>query len=250
VTERDDGPPLDARHVAQRLAVLPDRRMREARLCEFVEEIAPSDAAWLLDTLATAGRGGGPPFDVALLAAVDLGAGDRLSYDVRREIFEAAHAHGLESCKELLLSDDTGQDDAASAPRALIPGTRPLTLGERKALARSWDRTTLERLITDPHVDVVKLLLSNPHVTETDILRIATARRSPSDVLRLVLASPRWGISPRVRRALIRNPRLPLPSALPLVGLLNQTELRELASDPSLPLQLVAALRRRLRPLL
>lgn len=223
--------------------------MREARLCELVERIDPAQAAWLLDTFATAGRGGGPPFDVSLLAAVDLGAGERLDDDRRRAIFEAATAHGLLSCKELLLSTETSEEDErAAAPRALVPGTRPLTLGERKSLARSWDRETLERLMTDPHADVVSLLLSNPHVTESDILRIATGRRSSAEVLKLVLVSPRWGRSPRVRRALIRNPGMPVPDALRLVGLLNQVELRELAADPSLPLRLLAAVQRRLRP--
>lgn len=239
---------IDARDVAQRLAVLPDRRMREAKLCDIVQTASPEEAAWLLDALATAGRAGGPPFDLSLLAAVDLGAGERLPYEARRAIFEAADAYRLESCKELLMTAEDTLDERAARPRPLVPGTRPLTLGERKALARSWRRDVLERLLTDPHVDVVSLLLGNPHVTEEDILRIATARRSSAAVLNLLLQSRRFTASPRVRRALVRNPRLPVASALRLVGLLNQAEIREIAQDRRLPLRLLAALERRLRP--
>ena len=241
-------PEIDATAVAQRLAVLPERSMRQARLLEIVTACAPVEAAWLLDTLATAGRAGGPPFDVSLLAAVDLTSGETLPYEARRAIFEAAESLQLHACKELLLTDKDTPSEGRAEPRPLVPGTRPLTLGERKSLARSWRRDVLERLLTDPHEDVVKLLLANPHVTETDILKIATSRRSSAAVLNLILRSKKWGSSPRVRKALVRNPGLPLATGLRLLGLLNRADLRELANDPSLPSSMQASLRRRLRP--
>lgn len=244
-----DGADFDLGAVASRLAALPEREMRAARLGEFLASQEPAAAAWLLDSLATAGRAGGPPYDVALLAAVDLaGSPELLPYERRRAIFEAADAHQLRGCKELLMSESQPESSRGAKPRPLVPGTRPLTLGERKSLARSWDRQTLERLLTDPHHDVVGLLLRNPHVTESDILRIATSRRSSAVVLGLVLKAKRWGTRPGVRRALVRNPNLPLATALRLVGLLNRSEQRELADDPSLPDALHDALSRRLRP--
>ncbi len=241
-------PAPDTRRVAQRLAALPERSMRAARLAEIVERTTPEDAAWLLDALATAGRAGGPPFDVSLLAAIDLFGEERLPYDRKRAIFEAAEARGLHACRDLLLTPEEVADEQAAAPRPLVPGTRPLTLGERKSLARSWHRDVLERLLEDPHADVVQMLLQNPHVTEDDILRIATARRSSATVLGLVLRSRRWGTLRRVRRALVRNPKLPLATALRLLGLLNRQELVEMSRDPHLPPRLAEALRRRLRP--
>jgi len=230
------------------LAVLPERSMRVARLAEIVVAATPGDAAWLLDALATAGRAGGPPFDLSLLAAVDLFDEDRLSDPQRQAIIEAAKAHGLAACTDLLFSQVEIGNEQASAPRPLVPGSRPLTLGERKSLARSWDRTVLERMLLDPHADVIQLLLRNPHITEDDILRIATARGSTATVLQLVLRSRRWGNAPRVRRALVRNPQLPLATALRLVGLLNRSEIQEIAREPHLPPRLLTALRRRLRP--
>lgn len=237
----------DAHEVARRLAVLPEQAMRVAALCEQLQSRDPEAAAWLLDALATAGRAGGPPYDLSLLAAIELAASDRLPYADRRAIFEAAERQGLESCKELLFSNHSSEfEEQASAPRALIPGTRPLTLGERKSLARSWKRDVLERLIADPHVDVVELLLRNPRLTEDDVLRIATARRASAGVLELILHNRRWACRQRVRRALLRNPRMPEASALRLVGLLNRAELRELSGDHRLPSSVCFAIRRRL----
>ena len=234
--------------VATRLAVLPDRAMRAARLAELLRAAPPESAAWLLDALATAGRSGGPPYTVALLAAVDLVGSDRLPEDDRAAIEGADDALGLSACKELLMPESAETAIKAGAPRPLVPGTRPLTLGERKALARSWHRETLQRLLVDPHADVVALLVANPHVTEDDILRIATARRSSAAVLAILLASPRWSARARVRRALVGNPRLPLSIALRLVGLLSEPELRDVGLDPNLRVQLRAAIDRRLRP--
>lgn len=237
----------DAHEVARRLAVLPEQPMRVAALCELLLSRDPEAAAWLLDALATAGRAGGPPYDLSLLAAIELAGSDRLPYADRRAIFEAAERQGLESCKELLFSNDTGEtDEQAAAPRALVPGTRPLTLGERKSLARSWKRDVLERLIADPHVDVVDLLLRNPRLTEDDVLRIATARRASAGVLELILHNRRWNCRRRVRRALLRNPKLPEADGLRLIGLLNRAELRELASDHRLAASVSLAIRRRL----
>jgi hypothetical protein len=244
--------PTDAEALARRLAALPDRQMRCARLGEWLEQMPPQAAAWIIDTFATVGRAGGPPFDIGLLAVIDVASNERLSYECRSAIFSAAEALSLAACKEMFLSDapqgDLGNAEAG-APRPLSGSSRPLSLGERKALARSWRRDVLERLVTDPHIDVVRLLLANPRVAERDILRIATSRRSSSDVLLLLLRSPRWGTSPSVRRALIRNPNTPISIALRLVGLLNRAELHELARDPSLPVPLRNALNRRLRPL-
>jgi hypothetical protein len=224
--------------------------MRVAALCEVLVAREPDEAAWLLDALATIGRAGGPPYDLSLLAAIELAGSDRLPYDARRAIYEAAERLGLESCRELLYSAaSTVFDEDAAAPRALTPGTRPLTLGERKSLARTWKRDVLERLLADPHVDVVELLLRNPRLTETDVLRIATARRASAAVLELVLHAERWNCRPRVRRALLRNPNLPEAAAVRLVGLLNRTDLAELDRDHTLPSSVARAIHRRLHVL-
>ncbi|MFO0636413.1 MAG: hypothetical protein U0168_26580 [Nannocystaceae bacterium] len=239
---------LDPRAVATRLSALPARAMRAARLGELLRSSDPHDAAWLLDALATAGRAGGPPFSIGLLAAVDLLGAAGLDDEARAAIHAAAEAHGLSACRDLLGEVELEGDARAAAPRPLVPGGRPLTLGERKAMARSWSRDVLVKLLVDPHADVVALLLANPHLTEDDVLRIATHRRSSAAILLLVLRSAKWSLSPRVRRALVRNPRMPLPVALRLVGLLDAGELRDIAADAHLAPRLRDAVLRRLQP--
>lgn len=108
---------------------------------------------------------------------------------------------------------------------------RPLTLGERKSLARRPDRAMTERLLRDPHPDVIRQLLANPKVTEDDVLSLASRRPCRPDVLAQIARTPRWTHRPRIRIALILNPDTPLDVSAPLVGLLVRQELRLVATS-------------------
>lgn len=108
---------------------------------------------------------------------------------------------------------------------------RPLTLGERKALARKPDREMTERLLRDPHPDVIRMLLCNPKVTEEDVLSVAARRPCRPDVLTEIARTPRWTHRPRIRMALVLNPDTPLDVTAPLLGLLVRQELRLVATS-------------------
>jgi hypothetical protein len=108
---------------------------------------------------------------------------------------------------------------------------RPLTLGERKSLARKPDRAMTELLLRDPHPDVIRQLLSNPKITEEDVLSLAARRPCRPDVLQEIARTPRWTHRPRVRMALVLNPDTPLDVTAPLVGLLIRQELHLVATS-------------------
>ncbi len=241
---------LDVYALASSLCSLPEPRMRSAVLASRLTDMSRVQAAWVLDVFASIGRSGGAPYDVGLVAAVDMVTASIVPYDVLREYHAAATEAGLESARELLYSvveHEVDEQEEASAPRALTPGTRPLTLGERKSLARSWRRDVLERLLVDPSVDVITLLLDNPHVTESDVLKIATSRRAPPAAMGLILAHRRWNTRSRVRKAVVLNPRSPLALVLRSVGLLGRAEQLELLHDGTLPPIVRDAVARRLR---
>jgi hypothetical protein len=110
---------------------------------------------------------------------------------------------------------------------------RPLTLGERKSLARRPDRNMMERLLRDPHPDVIRMLLVNPKLTEDDVLSLASRRPVRPDVLTEIARSTRWSHRPRIRMSLVLNPDTPLEVAAPIVGLLMRHELRLVATSPT-----------------
>jgi hypothetical protein len=114
---------------------------------------------------------------------------------------------------------------------------RPLTLGERKTLARKPDRKILERAMGDGHPDVISEVLRNPRLTEADVARLCASNKVRPDVLARVLSNPRWGARARVRRAIALNPRTPPELTYVMLALLDRADLQELCVDERIALE-------------
>ncbi len=113
--------------------------------------------------------------------------------------------------------------------------SRPLTLGERRALARQPDRTIIDLAIGDPHPMVTAKLLDNPRLTEANVLRMAARRPVPARVLAEIGLHPKWRSRVRPATALVRNPHTPVPVALSLLPLLTARVVAELRRDAGIP---------------
>ena len=215
-----------ALELARRLAALPALEMRRAVLRDL---LAPLDAAEAVRLCGEVVRRGadGAPFDVAVLAlGAILDAGD-LSYERHEELYEAALAR-------MLLS---AQPPPPGRPqRAPIPGRPEITLGERKSLARATPsklpREVFERLLRDDDPSVVEILLANPRLTETDVVRIAARRPTTPELQRAVYRCERFVQRYPVKRALAFNPYTPSDVAARLVPMLTRSDARALAADP------------------
>jgi len=164
-----------------------------------------------------------------------------LPYPRRKTLYEAAVAQNLPAIARLfLVASPKGELPRTLAKqlgpeRALRPADRPLTLGERKALARTHRREKLTLLVRDPHPQVVAILLDNPHVTEQDVVKMAAARPAVPESLGAIASHPRWSVRHAVKRALVLNPSTPLADAIRIATTLRSPELVELAADASLP---------------
>lgn len=122
---------------------------------------------------------------------------------------------------------------------------RPVTLGERKSLARRNDREWISRVIRDPHPDVMRILLLNPRLTETDVVRLCARRPVAGDVLREVFQCSRWIIRHPIKVALALNPYTPLDIALQLAPLLQDQDRKRVLDAADLPEELHDACKRR-----
>lgn len=229
-------------HIIARLKALRDPRMRIIALIEALGEGEPAAWVQVLATIMTRAHLNDDPDASEALEAVTHAAADAaLGYDTRQRLYEAATHERLPAVARLFLvaSPTTmGSYELARslAPeRPLRPTGRPLTLGERKSLARTHDREQLLLLLRDPHPAVVAILIDNPHITEADIVRIASARPAVPASLARLAAHPRWSVRHAVKRALVLNPSTPLADAIRIATTLRSQELRELAADPSLP---------------
>jgi hypothetical protein len=182
-----------------------------------------------------------------LLAAMILLArpgGDALGRSLRDEAGARGHevlARFLDAPPPLLL------EQARRVQILKSKDGRPLSLGERKSLARNPGRFEMDRLLQDPSPDVVANLLSSPKMTEIDVVRIASKRPAVPEVLREVARSRRWVMRYRVRLALVSNPYLEPSLGVKLAPLLLEQDRRTLAADHTLHPRLREFLGRSLR---
>jgi hypothetical protein len=124
-------------------------------------------------------------------------------------------------------------DDDSQKPVA-TKAAGELTLGQRKSLARRPDRRCFDKLLTDPHPQVIRQLLTNTHLTEADVMAIAAQRPGRSSTIQVIAEFPTWLVRSRVRMAVIYNPASPSTITIPLLALATRPELEEIADSPSL----------------
>jgi hypothetical protein len=229
-------------HILARLKALRDPRMRRLVLVEALREDDPTTWVQVLATIMTRAHLNDDPDAVEALEVITHAAADpAMSYATRQQLYEAAMDQQLPAIARLFLVASPTTIGPAQLARSLAPERplkptgRPLTLGERKALARTHDREQILLLLRDPHPAVVAILLDNPHITEIDVVRIAAARPAVPASLAALAAHPRWSVLHPVKRALVLNPSTPLADAIRIATTLRGQELRELAADHSLP---------------
>lgn len=214
---------------------IPEAELRLAYVRAILRENEPEEVAPWLDVLCARAEQAEPAAREALVAVVDALQDPELVAVVQRLREEAAGVPHL--ALERLVRHPLATNPSREVPKPeedRVPDYgrgRPLTLGERKSLARKPSRESTEQLLRDPHPDVIRMLLVNPKVTEDDVLFLAARRPCRPDVLTQIARSPRWTHRPRIRIALVLNPDTPLDVAGPLLALLVRQELRLVATS-------------------
>lgn len=216
--------------LAERLCLhastLVDPATRVALFRSMLDGLTDEELRDAIDALTLRSAAGEPRARVALLSLqVALSA----SPDRQRRLVDGSAP-----------ASEDGTDPADDNARVPDYGRgRPLTLGERKSLARKPDRRMFDRVLRDPHPDVIALLLQNPRLTEPDVVRLCSRRPNVPEVLARVFGSPRWSLRPAVRRALAMNPASPPALTAAVLPLLGADDLRALRDDERTPLLVV-----------
>ncbi len=232
---------MTAEWLLQRVRAITDPVMRRRALSTLLAQADPAVAAAAADDLIARAARTADDLDLAAgLGCLVRAVGD-LPYEARQALYAAARARGADALARLLFdaSPATASDgelkQQLQPERPLRPKGRPLTLGERKSLARSSRRELIIHLVRDPHPDVVRILLDNPLLTERDAVQLAASRPAVPATLTLIADHPRWSVRHMVRRALVFNPHTPVHVALRLATTLGTTDWREIEQDAHLP---------------
>ena len=100
-----------------------------------------------------------------------------------------------------------------------------LPTGIRRKIAKGSDRDLLDRALRDRNPLVIRDVLNNPRLTESDAVRLAAARPTTATILGLLADHRKWSLRYRVRLALACNPHTADPVAERLIATLMAQDL-------------------------
>jgi len=229
----DDSPRARAGTLVRATLSLGDAALRASYVASLLRDTPIEAIAQTLDAVCEAAEQAEESAREALFAIVDaLNVEDMVK--VVHRLREEAAGSSLLALGRLIRMPPNARA-AEVRPVTHLPNdgrSRPLTLGERKSLARRPDRETMQRLLHDPHPDVIRRCLRNPRMTEDDVVRLSARRPGRGDVL-AEIARSRWVHCPRVRIALVLNPASPVEITARIVGLLLRSELAMVSRSPA-----------------
>jgi hypothetical protein len=129
---------------------------------------------------------------------------------------------------------------------AVSPGTQPdlkrkvedqviakmaqLPLGQKITLARRSPARIVGALLADGQPAVVKVALTNPYLTEAQVLRVLAKEKLAPNVAQSIAQHPKWSHFYNVRVALLRQPSTTLATILAFLPELTVSDLRELVA--------------------
>ncbi|MGH9400169.1 MAG: hypothetical protein ACRD00_07355 [Thermoanaerobaculia bacterium] len=109
-----------------------------------------------------------------------------------------------------------------------------MTVSEKIKLAYAGGREERRILIGDSNRLVGAAVLKSRGITLSEVEAICTMRHLDDEIFRLVSGHNEWLRKPSIVLAMVRNPKVPLALALPLIKNVSQRDLRLIARDPSL----------------
>ncbi len=121
-----------------------------------------------------------------------------------------------------------------------------MPLGNKKTLAKKAAGGVLLKLLMDADAEVVKLCLTNPHLTEGHLFKVINRSDTRAATILLIADHPNWSSRPLIRFSLTRNAHTPLSRSVEFLSNMKIMDLRELYADPSTPVGVRPLLHREL----
>lgn len=113
-----------------------------------------------------------------------------------------------------------------------------VSLGVRRSMAKTFNKDTLDRLISDPDPMVIGYLLDNPKMVERDVIKIASKRPISPKIITVLATHRKWSKRYSVRKAIVFNPYTPPRIALAMIEFLMSQDIKFVAKDKSVHPQL------------
>jgi hypothetical protein len=110
-----------------------------------------------------------------------------------------------------------------------------MSVSEKIKLATLGNKEARTILLRDSNKLVCMAAATSPRITDGEIHSLANSRTVNADVLRYVYSSREFLKTYAIKIAIVKNPKVPLPTALKLLYTLQEKDIKDLARDRNVP---------------
>ena len=110
-----------------------------------------------------------------------------------------------------------------------------MSVSEKIKLATLGNKEARTLLLRDANKLVCMAAATSPRITDGEILTLANSRTVNSDVLRHIYSNREYLKVYAIKTAIVKNPKVPLPTALKFLYTLQEKDIKELARDRNVP---------------
>jgi len=110
-----------------------------------------------------------------------------------------------------------------------------MSVAEKIKLATLGNKEARTILLRDANKLVCMAAATSPRITDGEIVGLSNSRTVNSDVLRYIYSNREFLRTYAIRISLVKNPKVPLPTALKLLLTLQEKDIKELARDRNVP---------------
>jgi len=134
-------------------------------------------------------------------------------------------------------SQATQQESAEDVQKKLTIAQKvmKMTVSEKVKLATMGNKEARTLLLRDSNKLVCLAAATSPRITDGEILSLANSRTVNGEVLRYIYSNRDFLKSYAVKLSLVKNPKVPLPTALKFLLTLQERDIKELTRDRNVP---------------
>jgi hypothetical protein len=110
-----------------------------------------------------------------------------------------------------------------------------MSVTERIKLATLGNREARGLLMRDSNKLVCMAAATSPRITEGEILTLANSRTVAAEILRHIYTTRDYLKNYAIKLSLVKNPKVPLPTALKFLPTLTERDIKEISRDRNLP---------------
>jgi hypothetical protein len=110
-----------------------------------------------------------------------------------------------------------------------------MSVSEKIKLATLGNKEARTLLLRDSNKLVCMAAATSPRITDGEIISLANSRTANADVLRYIYTNREFLRTYAIKISLVKNPKVPLPTALKMLLTLQEKDIKELARDRNVP---------------